>query len=324
MQITICIPYYNDSENLNKLLGSIYESNTKNISFEIIVCGSDSQNKVKDIVLSWKDKLPVSLIDTAKKTSASINLNKGIERAKGDIFCRIDSHCLIDKNYIQNGISEFNKNINDYSAIGPSVEIIGQSENFLSNVISKIYMSPFLLGPSKFKRSFFYKNFSGPTDSIYLGFYSTSDLRDLGGFDESIQRKQDIELLSRLKKMTNKGLYNSSSLIVKYILKQDSLFKLWKRCFVQGSYLFESSSSSRIIHYVPIIALIVFLILSKISSSVGLFLLILYIILCSIFGVIETLSLLGLAIAIIAFPISHLLYCAGNIRGFFKKILRNS
>ena len=124
-----------------------------------------------------------------------------------------------------------------YSAIGPSVEIIGQTNSSISRIISKLYMSPFLLGPSKFKRSFFYKNFSGPTDSIFLGFYLTSDLRDLGGFDENLLRKQDIDLLSRLKKCQIK-VFITCSVIVKYILKQDSLFKLAKRCcYKEHAYL---------------------------------------------------------------------------------------
>lgn len=324
MQLTICIPYYNDSENLNELLNSIYECDRNNLKYEIIVCGFDNENKVHNIVDFWRERLSISLIDTRKKTSASINLNKGLKKANGKIFCRIDSHCLIDKNYLKNGIIEFNKNQLMYSAIGPSVEIIGQTNSSISRIISKLYMSPFLLGPSKFKRSFFYKNFSGPTDSIFLGFYLTSDLRDLGGFDENLLRKQDIDLLSRLKKMSNKGFYNSSSVIVKYILKQDSLFKLAKRCYSQGTYLFESSESTRIIHYVPILALVMFLIFLEISLTFGIFLLSLYLFLCFIFGLIETFSLASFTISLVAFPFSHIAYVTGNLVSLFKKILGNS
>ena len=196
--------------------------NTDSIEYEIIICGTDTEVVLEDILEEWKKKLPLSLFNTHKKTSASINLNKGIELARGKVFCRIDSHCKIDRDFLQLGLAEFQRNFESFSAVGPSVEIISEKNNSVSKIISKLYMSPFLMGPSKFKRSYFYKNFSGATDSIFLGFYSTKDLKELGGFDTTIQRKQDIELLERLKNKTSKPLYNAGSVIVKYILKQDT------------------------------------------------------------------------------------------------------
>lgn len=320
MQLTICIPYYDDADNLDKLLKSIHENELNKTEYEIIICGNDPENKVQKLALKWSEKIPVSLILTPEKSSASINLNKGLQVARGDIFCRIDSHCTLDKEYLKQGLSLFREKYPKFSAIGPSVEVIGQIGNSFSMTIAKLYMSPFLLGPSKFKRSFFYKNYSGITDSIFLGFYSTSDLQSLNGFNETIIRKQDVELLSRLKNKTGNGFYNSSALIVKYILKQDTITSLCKRCFNQGTFLFESIGSSRLMHFLPITSFLIFLILLKIYLNFGLTLFVIYLILCSIFGLIETLNLYGFLLAILIFPFSHIFFVFGNIKGIYKKL----
>lgn len=323
MQLTICIPYFNDAINLEKLLQSIYENHLDKIEYEIIVCGNDPENNVEDLVLKWSKILPILLISTPERSSASINLNEGIKKARGKIFCRIDSHCVLDKNYLRQGLKLFQENYPNFSAVGPSVEVVSQNKNLVSMLLAKLYMSPFLLGPSKFKKSFFYKNYSGPTDSIYLGFYSTHDLITLNGFDETIERKQDVELLSRLKNMTGNGFYNSSSLVVKYILRQDTLISLCKRCFNQGTFLFRSIKSSRLMHFLPLFSLLIFLILSKLFFSFGLALFVTYLILCSIFGILETSSLLGLFLAILIFPSAHVSFVLGNIVGIYKILIIN-
>ena len=170
----------------------------------------------------------------------------------------------------------------------------------------------------------FYKNFSGATDSIFLGFYSTKDLKELGGFDTTIQRKQDIELLERLKNKTSKPLYNAGSVIIKYILKQDTFFSICKRCFFQGTYLFTSLKSTRLIHFIPIVAVILFLIILYSSIPASFAIALLYLFLCSIFGLIETLSLKGLILSFIIFPACHCSYVFGNLYGFLKQIYQKS
>lgn len=322
MELTICIPYYNDAYNLNNLLQSIYENYLDEIDYEIIVCGNDPKNDVEVIVSKWIHKIPVSLIITPNKSSASINLNRGLEKASGKIFCRVDSHCILDKDYLRQGMTQFKKKYPKYSAIGPSVNIIGRSEGLISKLIAKLYMSPFLLGPSKFKRSFFYKNYSGPTDSIFLGFYLTDDLLGLQGFNEKISKKQDIELLTRLKNKKGQGFYNSNLIKVDYILKHDSLFLLSKRCFNQGYILFESLASSRSIHFIPISSLIIFLIILAIWFPIGLILLFSYLSLCILFGLIEKTSAFSFFLAPIIFPILHISYVLGNLIGLSKKMLK--
>ncbi len=319
MDLTVCIPSYNDSSNLDNLLESISKNQTDDLDYEIIVCDSDSDDDTEIVIRNWQRFLPIVYKKSFKGASASINLNKGIDLAKGKIFCRIDSHCLVSENYLIHGVKIFRAMQLEYSALGPSVEIQSSKKTRISNSVASLYKSPFLLGPSKFKRSLFFKNFSGRLDTIYLGFYRTADLVSLNGFDEKINRKQDIELLRRLESKTGRGFYNSSDLIITYILKQDTIFTLSARCMEQGSLLFESIKSSRPIHFAPIITIISFLGLVWFSYKIAITLVICYLFASVIFGLIESRSISTVLVSIILFPLVHLAYVFGNLSGIVSK-----
>lgn len=319
MDLTICIPCFNDAKNVDKLLKSIYKSDTEGLEFEVLVCDGKSDDDIKKVVLSWESKIPVRLISTSYGASASVNLNVGAACAKGVIFCRIDSHCLVTSHFIKSGLREFTSRSKDFAALGPSVEVIASNDGPISKTISKLYMSPFLFGPSKYKRSVFYERYSGEVGNIYLGFYLTEDVERLR-FSENIKRKQDIEFLSRLKAEKGIGFYNSSEVVIKYILKQDGLFPLMGRCFRQGQLLSESISSSRLVHCLPLIFAILYLVLI-IADMLYVPTLGIYLALSFIFGALECRTVFGALFALILFPCVHLSYVGGNIVGIIQRII---
>lgn len=319
MDLTICIPCFEDANNVDRLLKSIYESDTEGLSYEVLVCDGLSQDGIEQIVLSWQSRLPLRLISTSRRASASININAGAFCAKGAVFCRIDSHCLVTKSFIKNGLHEFSLRQNEFSALGPSVSIVGSKDTFISNTISKLYMSPFLLGPSRYKRSIFYKKYSGQISNIYLGFYLTKDVKELR-FDENIQRKQDIEFLSRLREKRGVGFYNSCEVEIKYVLKQDSIIALMDRCFKQGQLLFQSLGATRLMHFVPLLFALLFIGSVMINSSLVTYMLATYLICSFSFGLLECRSILGSLLAVFLFPCVHLSYVVGNGIGLFNTL----
>lgn len=319
MDLTICIPCFEDANNVDKLLTSIYQSDTEDLTYEILVCDGESQDGIEQIVLSWQSRLPVCLISTSRKASASININAGASCAKGVVFCRIDSHCLVTRDFIKSGLSEFSLRRNEFSALGPSVCVIGSKNTFISNTVSTLYMSPFLLGPSKFKRSIFYKNYSGEIGNIYLGFYLTEDVKELR-FAENIQRKQDIEFLSRLREKRGVGFYNSSAVEIKYVLKQDSILSLMDRCLKQGRLLFQSIGSSRLVHFLPLVCALIFIGSVMMNSGLVPYMLGTYLIFSFSFGFLECRSILGSLLALLLFPCVHLSYVVGNGIGLFNML----
>lgn len=319
MDLTICIPCFNDAAKVYDLLHSIYVSDTDGLQYEVIVCDGKSDDNIDDVIAAWKKKLPLHLISTYYKASASVNLNAGADCAQGEVFCRIDSHCQVTATFLKSGLREFRMRRDHYSALGPSVNVVASRSDKISKEIAKLYMSPFLFGPSKYKRSIFYKKFSGELGNIFLGFYSTEDVKKIR-FSENIRRKQDIEFLSRLKASKGLGFYNSSEVVINYFLKQDRIFPLLGRCFSQGRILVNSISSSRIVHFVPLICALLFLLLVSVNVAY-VPALITYLAFSCVFGIVECRSLLGAVLAVVLFPLAHLSYVIGNIFGLSSALV---
>lgn len=320
ISFTVCIPAYNEAVNLESLLHSLKESDLDLFDYEILLCDSDSNDGTREIFDRWSKELNIHLIITPG-ANASQNLNAGIMSSSKSIFCRIDARARVAIDYFSVGYRYLENKSNRYCAIGPSVEVVPSSPKFMSRILAKFFMSPFLMGPSKWKRSFFYKEFEGEVGTIYLGFFWMKDLKAIGGFDTTLMRKQDIDLLQRLQASTNKKLLNSCNLRAIYVLKHDTLKEMCKRAYIQGIYAGLYSNPIRPAHFIPAICLSIFIAISLIQPFLALFLIILYTTLIILVGLLEVPSILSMPIALITFPSVHLWFVVGNFRGLMGKVL---
>lgn len=320
LDLTICIPHLNDCDNLDILLHSIWKSDLRDIKYEILVCDGFSNDRIHYLIDKWGKKIRVFLIQTIDNANASINLNAGLNNSRGKVFCRVDSRCIVNTNFFKIGLEIFNSRKKEICALGPTATILPMHKGIIPELTSKLYHSPFLFGPSKFKNSYFYRFFEGKVSTIYLGFFDQKELKLINGFDEKLKRKQDIELLNRLKLHTKKYLLNSAKLKLVYKLAQDQPIPLAKRAYNQGKFLTTKISSSRIIHFVPLLTVILFIFLSLKFNSIFQVSIIIYLLACYLFSHLEINSFFQAFFGILLFPLVHLAYIIGNLRGLIDGI----
>ncbi|MDC1143552.1 glycosyltransferase [Porticoccaceae bacterium] len=318
--LTVCIPAYNEAINLEALFHSLSESDIDLFDYEILLCDSGSNDGTRELFDRWVKVLNLQLIVTPG-ANASQNLNAGIMSSSNSIFCRIDSRARVAADYFSVSYRYLVDKSDRYCAIGPSVQVIPRSPQFVPSVLAKFFMSPFLMGPSKWKRSVFYRDFEGEVDTIYLGLFWTKDLRAIGGFDTSLTRKQDIDLLQRLQASTDKKLFNSCNLRAIYVLKHDTLKEICNRAYIQGVYAGLYSTPIRPAHVLPATCLGAFVAVSVVYPALGLFLIGLYTALITIVGFLEVPRFLSIPISLVTFPAVHLSFVVGNIRGLVSKLL---
>ena len=318
--LTVCIPAYNEAINLEALFHSLSESDLNLFDYEILLCDSGSNDGTLELFDRWAKVLNLQLIVTPG-ANASQNLNSGITSSSKSIFCWIAPRSRVAADYFSVGYRYLEDKSDTYCAIGPSVKVVPRSPDFVSSVLAKFYMSPFLMGPSKYKRSVFYRDFEGEVDTIYIGFFWTKDLRAIGGFDTSLIRKQDIDLLQRLQVSTDKKLLNSFKLRAIYVLKNDTLKEICNRAYIQGIYASLYSSQIRPAHVLPAICLVAFIAVSIVYPILGLFLIGLYTAVITLVGLLEVPRLISIPIALMTFPAVHLSFVVGNVRGLVSKVL---
>ena len=113
MLISIIVPAYNRSEEIDEFLLSFVKQSSKN--FEVIVVDDGSTDNLKEIVAKYQSSLKLQYFYQQNKGPGATR-NLGMEKAKGDIFVFIDSDCTVPKEYIEN--LERHLNTENFDAFG--------------------------------------------------------------------------------------------------------------------------------------------------------------------------------------------------------------
>jgi len=314
----ICIPTFNEEKHLPFLLESI--ENQKNIDdyeVNVFISDSNSTDRTIEVAESFSSKSNFRYeILVNKGANKSVNINKVLEIIESDVFIVIDAHCELDSYYVSNGIKSLIDNQNTYCAVGGVCGIRPSpiTNNFVSRSIAKAYVSPFGAGYSTFKDSNFIKTKSRIVSHIFLGFFSTKEMKEVGGFNEELERKQDIDFLERMRRKTKKSIYQDSNVKLDYFLKQNTLREIGKRFFVQGQLIFHGKDNIRLKHYAPLFASIFALFFLWLDTAFFLFLVFLYFLTGMIFISFEDdQDFFSIIAAPFFFSLFHLSYLLGTI-----------
>lgn len=96
MLLSICIPNYNRSDNLNNILNSIViAKKVKKIQFEVCISDNGSKHNVKKIINNYKKKLKIKFHRFSKNKGITVNFLKCISMAKGEFVWTLGNDDLI-------------------------------------------------------------------------------------------------------------------------------------------------------------------------------------------------------------------------------------
>jgi len=184
--LSIIIPTLNEEKHLEKLLKSIESQDFNN--HEIIIADAGSKDKTKKIAENFGCKI-------IKGGTPAQGRNKGVERAKGNLFLFLDADVVLTKNSLNKVLKEFKKR--------------------------KLKIATFFLVPStkkktsKFLFTFFYNIPIFLMEKILphaaMGILIERKLfKKLGGFNEKITLAEDHDLARRGKHLGKYGIIKSA------------------------------------------------------------------------------------------------------------------
>lgn len=107
MLVSLIMPTLNRFDDIYIFMDSLLEQTYKN--FELIVVDQNDNNKVKEIVDKYVDRLDIKYIKSNKK-GLSYNRNIGIAAAQGKILAFPDDDCAYKPDTIEKAINFFEKN----------------------------------------------------------------------------------------------------------------------------------------------------------------------------------------------------------------------
>lgn len=322
--VSAIIVVRNEEEYIKKSLTSLMEQDYPKDRCELILVDGLSTDKtmeninylIKETDISKKPQ-DIKVLINNKKLLAS-GWNMAIKEAKGKYVIRIDAHAYAKENFISKSVETI-LSIKDAVCVGG--KLTTESLTLQGETISKILSSPFGIGNSKFR----YSSVAQYADTVAFGLYKKNIFEEVGYFDETLQRNQDNNMHSRIRKSGGKFYFNPEIECIYY--SRDSYRKMCKQGFLNGKWniivLKEDVKSLSIRHLVPL-----FFVLGNIIGLIGAYfslfflwtyvsILILYFLLAIIASVLKTKKIIEIVKMVVLFFALHISYGIGSLLSIF-------
>lgn len=193
--VSVVVPVRSEATRIEGSLRAILAQDWPNDALEVIVvdgCSDDGTARVAERVLQNAGLHGFAVIDNPVATTPS-NLNVGLAHASGEYLCRVDARSRIPTQYVRTCAGVLGER-SDVMVVGGSQRAVPPTDDAKGWGIARALNNRYAMGMARYRRG----AASGPTDTVYLGFFRTADLRAVGGWNEEFPTNQDFELNRRL------------------------------------------------------------------------------------------------------------------------------
>lgn len=211
--VSVVIPARQEADDLPRCLDAVLRQTWPRSAMEVLVVdggSTDDTAAVARSILATSDVARWEVVANASGTTPS-NLNCGLAAARGAFVCRVDARSVLPEEYVRTCVAVLQGR--------PDVAVVGGGQRAtprpgsgpVARGIARALRNPYVTGFSRYRRG----GPSGPSDTVYLGFFRTADLREVGGWDERFRSNQDFELNRRLGR--TRLVWFESGLVVDYL-----------------------------------------------------------------------------------------------------------
>ncbi len=331
IEYSILIPTLNEELYIEDCLLSLVEKNDLINYCEILIIDGGSDDKTIEILESLQTKYSnIHILHNPKKITPSA-LNIGINASKGKYIIRLDAHAEYCKHYIDKTIKYLDKSDSKVLNIGGYIITKSKKNNLLAEAISNVLSSIFGVGNSHFRTQ-------KPSKPLYVdtvpfgGFKKDAFLR-LGLFDETEPRNEDLEFNNRIRSSGYKIILQPDLWSIYYSRNdiKSFLIQAFDNGYIVTKNITRGKFFHNIRHYVPLffsifIISIIFINLffnDSILQYYFNFILFLYIVLNSIFTIINSIASSKVSLLItmpFMYFLLHFVYGLGSIRGLLNSL----
>lgn len=317
--ISVVMPVFNESKYINKCVDSLLLQDYPKDKMEwIFVDGMSTDDTIKKLE-EYKKRYPnmIIILENPHKI-VPYAMNIGIKASKGKYIIRLDAHA----DYAEDYISKCVHYLNTIKAENVGGVAETKSHGLVGNAIAKMLSSRFGVGNSEFRTN----GASGYVDTVPFGAFKREVFSKYGGYDERLVRNQDNEMNYRIRKNGGK-IYLAEDIHLSYYCR-DTIKGIAKMAKTNGMWnvitmkLCPGAMGLR--HFIPLIFVLSIICLGLLGFINAIFWwllsieLLLYLLLDIYFSSKSGESLKEMGLLITLFPIFHVSYGIGSLKGLLK------
>lgn len=194
-RVSIIVPAFNEEAGIRDTIESLLMINYPTDMLEIIVVNDGSTDRTADIAREYAEGRKIILINNEENEGKSRSLNRGIEKASGELIACIDADTVVEKDILRKVTGYFRDKKTGAVVVRVRVR---EPKNWLERIIEVEYNMG--LG--------FYLKLLSFLNCLYLtpgqfSIYRKSVLMEVGGFDEN-NIVEDTEIAYRIQKAHHK------------------------------------------------------------------------------------------------------------------------
>lgn len=191
--VTVIVPARDEEADIAGCVDAVAAQDHGADRIQLVVVDADSADRTVAEVRRAAARHPFAevVIDRNPRRRTSVGLNIGLRHARGRYVARIDARSRIPTHYVSTCVAVI---------ADPRVGVVGgaqvaqpRSERAVDRGIARALRNRWATGLSRYRRA----TTSGPSDTVWMGFFRTDELRALGGWAEAVALNEDYELNSR-------------------------------------------------------------------------------------------------------------------------------
>lgn len=193
--ISAIIVYRNEENYILQCLDSLLKQDIGLDCMEVILVdgeSTDAATQLAESFLKENAKVRYAIYHNPKRILAT-GWNIAIRAARGRYIVRPDAHAMLDKSYLSKGIRVLEDHP-EVSAVGGQLDTYG--DGFWGPIIATALSCCMGVGNSSFRRG----GCPGLSDTAVFAIYRREIFDRVGYFNESLNRHQDNEMHSRIRK----------------------------------------------------------------------------------------------------------------------------
>lgn len=316
---SIVMPVYNESKYIDKCIQSLLKQDYPKLDMEWIFVDGNSTDDTVDRIQNYAQQYP-GLIQVLNNPHRIVPyaMNIGIKESKGKYVIRLDAHADYATNYITKCVHYLDTT--DAENVGGVAET--KAHGFMGNCIAKMLSSKFGVGNSEFRTN----GASGYVDTVPFGAFRREVFAKYGGFDERLVRNQDNEMNYRIRKNGGK-VYLADDIHLSYYCR-DTIKGISDMARKNGMWnvitMKLCPGAMGVRHFIPMIfvlSIIGLVFLGCILKWGWCFLtaeLLLYFALDFVYSIKQGKNLKEISVLFLLFPIFHISYGIGSMKGLSK------